>query len=327
MSSTCCRSCSICAALIGSPSSASASASATHSRRQVLNFRCGLHICAHLGRGVAGDQRIVVLVRCVGHDFLLNEFGRRYLCCKAASGDYRCEAARLYMFVTSSVPPIPMSRSMAAASSALCRLSSGVNAADAIADRDAAEQLAVVEAADLSRGGIEEEILPGRRRAGTGTVDVPGRVDPQRQVAQLGGRFSRTAASNDFSLLNTLLRSASPGAKKIVRSQAIFQRSRRRRNCCHRPPSSCRTGSGCLCQRATCHQQRPFGQLLVLVEVLQRIAGKQVPLAFDEQFLQPQVDRPHRAMEVDRAEQLGPHRDEPHQRRQPALVDRQPLAR
>ena len=31
------------ACVIGRPSSASASASATHSRRQVLNFRCGLH--------------------------------------------------------------------------------------------------------------------------------------------------------------------------------------------------------------------------------------------------------------------------------------------
>ena len=32
--------------VIGSPSSASASASATHSRRHVLNFRCGLHSAA-----------------------------------------------------------------------------------------------------------------------------------------------------------------------------------------------------------------------------------------------------------------------------------------
>ena len=37
------------AGVIGSPSSASASASATHSRRQVLNFRCGPHSSAHLG--------------------------------------------------------------------------------------------------------------------------------------------------------------------------------------------------------------------------------------------------------------------------------------
>ena len=43
MSSTCARNSAICCGVIGRPSSASASASATHSRRQVLNFRCGLH--------------------------------------------------------------------------------------------------------------------------------------------------------------------------------------------------------------------------------------------------------------------------------------------
>ena len=33
-------------------------------------------------------------------------------------------------------------------------------------------------------------------------------------------------------------------------------------------------------------QQRPLGELQVLVEVLQRVAGKEVGLAVDEQFLQ-----------------------------------------
>ena len=39
-------------------------------------------------------------------------------------------------------------------------------------------------------------------------------------------------------------------------------------------------------QPATSTKQRPFGQPLVLVEVLQRVAGKQVPLAVEEQLLQ-----------------------------------------
>ena len=60
--------------------------------------------------------------------------------------------------------------------------------------------------------------------------------------------------------------------------------------------------------------------------MFQRIAGKQQVPAVGKQVGQGQVDRPHRAMEVDRPKQLGPHRDEPHQRRQAAVVDRQPLA-
>ena len=49
-------------AVIGRPSSASASASATHSRRQVLNFRAGSHSLAHLAprrSGKSADCRIV----------------------------------------------------------------------------------------------------------------------------------------------------------------------------------------------------------------------------------------------------------------------------
>ena len=65
--------------------------------------------------------------------------------------------------------------------------------------------------------------------------------------------------------------------------------------------------------------------MLVLVEVFQRVAGKDVPLALDEQVLQGQVDRPHGAMKIDGPEQLGADGDESHQGRQPALVDREPL--
>ena len=75
------------------------------------------------------------------------------------------------------------------------------------------------------------------------------------------------------------------------------------------------------------HQQRPLGEPLVLVEVFQRVAGEEVPLALGEKLLQAQVDRPHRAVEIDRAEQVRPDGEEPHQGREPPLVDRQPRGR
>ena len=54
------------------------------------------------------------------------------------------------------------------------------------------------------------------------------------------------------------------------------------------------------------------------------LPGKRSALAVDEQFLQRQVDRPDRAVVIDRAKQVAPHGDEPHQGRKAALVDRQP---
>ena len=54
-------------------------------------------------------------------------------------------------------------------------------------------------------------------------------------------------------------------------------------------------------------QQRPFGEAAVFVQMLERIAGKQKSLAVGEQVGQRQVDRPHRAMKIDRAKQFGPH--------------------
>ena len=44
----------------------------------------------------------------------------------------------------------------------------------------------------------------------------------------------------------------------------------------------------------------------VVVEMVQRVAGKQVGLAVDEQFLQREVDRPHRAMVIDRCGNRSP---------------------
>ncbi len=58
--------------------------------------------------------------------------------------------------------------------------------------------------------------------------------------------------------------------------------------------------------------------------MLLRIAGEEISLAVGEQVGQRQVDRPHRAMEIDRAEQLCPHADEADQGRKAAAVDRQP---
>ena len=70
-------------------------------------------------------------------------------------------------------------------------------------------------------------------------------------------------------------------------------------------------------------QERRLRELPVAVEVVERIAGEQMRHRLREQIFQRQVDGPDRAMEVDRAEQVGPRLDEVDQRRQAADVDRQ----
>ena len=51
------------------------------------------------------------------------------------------------------------------------------------------------------------------------------------------------ADSKILSLLKMLVFSVSPGLKKTVRSQAIFQRISRSRNRCHRSPKRRKAGS------------------------------------------------------------------------------------
>ena len=58
----------------------------------------------------------------------------------------------------------------------------GVDAADAVADGDAAEEFAVVEAADSAAYRIVKEILAGRRGMGAGAMHVPGGIDADGQV-------------------------------------------------------------------------------------------------------------------------------------------------
>ena len=74
-------------------------------------------------------------------------------------------------------------------------------------------------------------------------------------------------------------------------------------------------------------QQRPLGELLVLRQVLQRIAGKQQLLAVAKQVLQRQVDRPHGAVEIDGAEQLALVCMNRISAFEPAVMDRQPALR
>jgi len=45
--------------------------------------------------------------------------------------------------------------------------------------------------------------------------------------------------------------------------------------------------------------------------MFERIAGKQVRLALEEEFLQAEVDCSNRAMEIDRPEQFSPDRNKP----------------
>ena len=178
----------------------------------------------------------------------------------------------------------------------------------------------------LPGGRVVEEVLARRRRVGAGPMDVPGRIDPERQVFQFrAATRSRTAASNAAALLNTLplFRFArgkkhrplaghfpsQPAAQKFPPAQAQFPQLR----------------IVALGPTGNLHQQRPLRQPPILVEMFQRIAGKQMPLAVEKQFLQPQVDRPHRAMKIDRPKQFRPHRDEPHQGRKPPLVNGQSL--
>ncbi len=67
--------------------------------------------------------------------------------------------------------------------------------------------------------------------------------------------------------------------------------------------------------------------MLIGVEILPGIAGKEVRLAVGKQLGERDVDGAHGAVEVDRAEQLGADGDEADQRGQPALVDGQPARR
>ncbi len=57
-----------------------------------------------------------------------------------------------------------------------------VDAADAVAHRKLPENLAVVETADLARSRIKKEVVAGRGRLGSRAMDVPRRIEPQRQV-------------------------------------------------------------------------------------------------------------------------------------------------
>ena len=70
-------------------------------------------------------------------------------------------------------------------------------------------------------------------------------------------------------------------------------------------------------------QQRPLGEVQVRVEVVERVAGKEVLAAVGEQVLQRQVDGPDGAVEIDGAKQFGPHAHEAHQRVDSAVMDRQ----
>ncbi len=72
------------------------------------------------------------------------------------------------------------------------------------------------------------------------------------------------------------------------------------------------------------HQQRTLGEVPILGEVLARIAGEQECFAVGKQVLQCQVNRPDCAVEVDRAEQLRPDSQKPHQSRHPTAVDGEP---
>ena len=128
-----------------------------------------------------------------------------------------------------------------------------------------------------------------------------------------GGRPSRTAASNDFALANTLLCSASPGAKKIVCSQAIFQRSLAAEEFFPAQAQLAQRRIVALRPLGDLHQHRPFGQMQIVVQMFQRIAGEEMLFAIDENLLQAEVDRPNGAMEIDRAEKFRPHGDEPHE--------------
>ena len=74
-------------------------------------------------------------------------------------------------------------------------------------------------------------------------------------------------------------------------------------------------------------QQRPLGELLVVVQVLAGVAREKQALAVEEDVLQGEVDGPDGAMEVDRAEQFGADADETDQGGEAPLVDGQPLGR
>ena len=186
----------------------------------------------------------------------------------------------------------------------------GVDPADPVALRDLAEQLAVVQAADLVGDRIEEEVLarpPGYARRGDGRA-APGRTAAAGPAAPAASG-SRTAASKSLSLLKTLVCSVSPGLKNMVRSQAIFQRILRARKSRQRRPSSRSAGSS---------GAVPIGDLAPGATI-RSTAGTRRGAPADcretgtaccrrNSSAKREVDRPDRAMEVDRPEQLGPHR-------------------
>ena len=201
----------------------------------------------------------------------------------------------------------------------------GIHPADPKTDGDLPEKLAIVQAADLASGRIVEEVCPA---AG---VWAPGRwtcraVSTRRGNSRsAGGNCSRRAASKNRWLLNTLLCSGSPGAKKIVRSQAIFQRNCRRRNICQRRPNSCSSGRGCRASRATCHQERPFGQLAVLAQGAPADCRETKSACCPGKSLAAPGRSPAPCDGSRSPGTARPAPDEPHQGRQAPLVDRQPL--
>ena len=190
--------------------------------------------------------------------------------------------------------------------------------------RDPPEQLPLVEPVDLAGRRVEQEILVGRRRQGLGPIDVPGNVDAERQSFNSGGRFLRIRRSRTSSSLNTLASSLWPGAKKTIRSQAIFQCSFRARKSRQRSPRARSRGSLERCQSATRTSSDHSVKCRYSSRCSSGLPGKRSALLSMNSSWRRQVDGPHGAVIIDRAEQVAAHGDEALQGREAALVDRQP---
>ena len=196
-----------------------------------------------------------------------------------------------------------------------------IHTADQLAHGQVLVQLIVGERADLLRGGAIEEILTRGGCLGIGAVDVVGEVDLQWDVSQLRWQdfTNRLLGKRLAAFAKQISRvGIEPGAF-VGQFPVDFAPEKLLPSLPEGPLSRVVA----LWPAGDIDQQRPFGELLILVEVLQRVAGKQVLFAGTKQVFQGLVDRPHGAMEIDRAKQLAPGLPKSHQGIHAPVVDRQ----
>ena len=166
------------------------------------------------------------------------------------------------MFVKSSLPPGPTRASSAAAKACGVVVVVGVDAADAVADRQLAKKLIVGQRPHVAAGGIEQKILAGAGPRHAGSLGMPGQIDAQRHARPArratGCEWPRSANSGR---LKMLARSASSAPNTRFRWQTIFQGMSRFRNRCHCSPKRPPGRIGMRGPAGHVDQQRPLGEI------------------------------------------------------------------